>query len=546
MTATRETVATYDYSDECGRLLFQVVRQAPKNFCIRRPDPDQAGEFAWGLGDTRRVLYQLPKLLADRLAPVFFVEGEKDVHTLMDGGLTATTIAGGCNGPWLPEFAETLRGRIVVLLPDNDAPGRAFMERVAQRLAGVAAQIRYVELPNLKPKGDVTDWLDAGGSIKDLLEVVMNVEPLKTVADADGLLRLDQVIPKPIEWLWKPWLPVGKLCLIDGDPGQGKSFVTLDLAARLSRGDVFPDGQPGPAQPTPTLFITCEDGVEDTIVPRLEALKADRSLIHCYQGPMRDGKSIAIPKLPDDFPQLERQIVKSGAKLVIIDPLMAFLGASINSISDQSVRSMLSPLVVMAERLRITILFVRHLNKTNGKQAVYRGGGSIGIIAAMRSGMLIARHPHDRDMRVLAIVKCNLGPEPKSLGFRLVSIDGHLDHIGVSWQGPVDLYANDLVGDVKETITPREWLREALATGPRRVLELLSEAKDCGYSESTINRAKAAMGLTAKQRKDKDGTPAWWWLPPGQTTFDTTPGVAKPAVSVLEPLTDLEPIAPSL
>ncbi len=216
---------------------------------------------------------------------------------------------------------------------------------------------------------------------------------------------------------------------------------------------------------------------------------------------------------------------------------MAFLSASVNSISDQSVRQVLTPLAALAEKLGVTIVFVRHLNKTNGAQAIYRGGGSIGIIAAMRTAMLIARHPHDRELRVLAMVKCNVGKEPKALGFRLEESPRMPDATELVWKGELDLHANDLVGDVKNTMKPKEWLQLALADGPRLANEIIAEGAAEGFSEPTLNRAKAALSITAKQRTGKDGKRAWWWLLPGHTGAG-----GQSAADVLKSLDDFEPL----
>ncbi len=150
-------VATYPYCDESGALLYEVVRVEPKTFHQRRPDG--AGGWLWNLGDVRRVLYRLPGLLAEPRRAVFVVEGERDTDTLIGMGLLATTNAGGAL-KWRPEYAEPLAGRPIIILPDNDGPGRRHALMVAQSLHGVAASVRVVELPGLPPKGDVSDWLE--------------------------------------------------------------------------------------------------------------------------------------------------------------------------------------------------------------------------------------------------------------------------------------------------------------------------------------------------------------------------------------------------
>jgi len=164
----RRIVATYPYRDADGGLLFEVVRYAPKSFSVRRPDGN--GGWIWNLGNVRRVLYKLPEVLAAVQAgqTVFVVEGEKDVDNLTRLGLTATTAPGGAAGKWRPEYSEALRGAEVIVLPDNDPPGRKHAQDVAQSLHGVAASVKVLELPGLLPKGDVSDWFKAGGTREEL------------------------------------------------------------------------------------------------------------------------------------------------------------------------------------------------------------------------------------------------------------------------------------------------------------------------------------------------------------------------------------------
>ncbi len=166
-------VATYDYTDEAGELLFQVVRLKPKDFRQRRPD--DKGSWKWTLRGVRRVLYRLPELL--KAKQIFISEGEKDADKLVSEGLAATCNAGGA-GKWLPKYSDTLRGKDCFILPDNDEPGRQHAQKVAESLRGKARSIKIVELPNLPEKNDVSDWLAAGHTKNELLELTLKVEPV--------------------------------------------------------------------------------------------------------------------------------------------------------------------------------------------------------------------------------------------------------------------------------------------------------------------------------------------------------------------------------
>ena len=162
-------VATYDYRDESGNLLFQVCRMDPKMFRQRRPDAK--GGWNWSVKGTRQLPYRVPELMADTKRGVVIVEGEKDADRLAGLGLLVTCNAGGA-GKWRPEYAEHFRGRAVAILPDNDDPGQQHADAVARSLHGTAASVRIVALPKLPPKGDVSDWLDAGGTIDQLRELI--------------------------------------------------------------------------------------------------------------------------------------------------------------------------------------------------------------------------------------------------------------------------------------------------------------------------------------------------------------------------------------
>ena len=167
-------VETYDYHDTAGRLLSQSVRYEPKRFRQRRPDGN--GGWIWNLKDTRRVLYRLPDLVSSDSNPVFIVEGEKDADRLAKGGLTATTNPGGA-GKWRSDYNEALKGRDVVILPDNDEAGKKHAEKVAKALRLVAASIKIVQLPDLPDKGDISDWLDADHTVEDLQRLISETQP---------------------------------------------------------------------------------------------------------------------------------------------------------------------------------------------------------------------------------------------------------------------------------------------------------------------------------------------------------------------------------
>ena len=229
-------VATYDYVDEAKTLLYQVVRMAPKKFLQRKPDG--SGGWIWKLEGTRRVPYRLPQILAAVAGRrVIICEGEKDVQTLERLGFVATTNAGGA-GKWLPEFAGYFRGAHVVVIPDNDESGRDHARAVKASLDPVAASVRIVDLPGLPAKGDVTDWVNAGGTAESLKALVLAPEPgAPTLLDAvKSVSRFKtEAIPPGVDFPWSPiqrrtrGLRPGWFSILAGYPGSGKSAAALEI-----------------------------------------------------------------------------------------------------------------------------------------------------------------------------------------------------------------------------------------------------------------------------------------------------------------------------
>lgn len=246
----REPEAVYRYVDEEGALLFEVVRFPGKDFKQRRPDGN--GGWIWGLKGIRRVLYHLPEVLAAvrEGRTVFIVEGEKDAENLARLGLTATTAPGGA-GKWQAEYSEALRGACVVILPDNDEPGKKHAEAVAKALAGVAAEIKVVELPGLPPKGDVSEWLAAGGTKEELLALVEAAEPWQPPGETKEDAGPSSVLTLPV---YAPWLEAlsqtrycadrfGNLCYVKySQDGDREEIPIANFVARPVREVVRDNG----------------------------------------------------------------------------------------------------------------------------------------------------------------------------------------------------------------------------------------------------------------------------------------------------------------
>jgi hypothetical protein len=518
---------TYPYHDETGTLLFEVLRyRAPdggKTFKQRRPDG--RGGSVWNLDRVRRVLYRLPGLQGQET--VFVTEGEKDADRLVTLGLIATTNPQGA-GQWREEYTAQLVAagvKLVVVLPDNDDPGDKHAVAVARSCLTAGLAVKVVRLPELAPKGDVSDWLAVGHTCEELAHVVkaVSLAALVDLESAAGrpdagpvLVRLADVAPERVSWLWPGRVARGKLTLLAGDPGLGKSFLTLDMAARVSTAGQWPDG--GRAPSGNVILLSAEDGPADTIRPRLDALGADVSRIHLLCAVRRDDTERAFC-LAADLPALERAIRETDSGAVVIDPLTAYLGKT-DSYKDAEVRGLLAPLAALAERYKVAVVVVMHLAKDSQRRAIHRAGGSVGFVGAARVVLAVGKDDDDQDRRLLVPVKTNLSAPPGALAYRIVPVSP--DVARVEWEAaPVaNVDADALLGprdlaDREERRDADELLRELLADGERESAEMLRASEGNGISRRTMFRAKARLGVTAHHRGQpgKRGG-AWYWRLP--------------------------------
>jgi hypothetical protein len=333
--------------------------------------------------------------------------------------------------------------------------------------------------------------------------------------------RVADVARERVTWLWPGYLPVGKVVVLDGDPGLGKSTLTADLAARVTVGKPMPDGSGG-GEPGAVVLLSAEDGLADTIAPRLELAGADLDLVTVIEHlELPDGKPVPL-ELPTDLDQLEAVVRDVRARLVTIDPLVAYLAGTVNANRDQDVRRALHPVTDMAERTGAAIVVVRHLRKAATDSAVQRGGGSIGIIGAARVGLMVAPDPADPDRRILAVTKSNVAAIPPAMAYRLLP-DDLLGVAAVAWEGATGHRADDLLaGAAERPALKRELaehlLRELLANGPRLRSEIEEAAEDAGIGWRTMEAAKAGLGVWSEQRPEpgKRGPGSSWWRLPDE------------------------------
>jgi hypothetical protein len=327
------------------------------------------------------------------------------------------------------------------------------------------------------------------------------------------VVALSQIAPEPLRWLSPGRLAAGKITLLDGDPGLGKSTLLCEFAARISRGDPLPGGDAAP--PRPVVLMSAEDDPYDTIRPRIDAAGGDPRRVIAFATLPNDASNETLGAIPDHLYVIEEIITRTRAALLIIDPLVAFLARGHNANSDQGVRRAFHALKGLAERTGVAIVAVRHLNKSMTANPLYRGGGSIGIIGAARCALLLAPDPDDAERRILASTKDNLGLPPPSLAFRLLSSPGS-DVARVVWEGESQWTAGQLLRESASGVPThslladaREWLRAALADGPRSARDILREARDAGIGRDLLYAARKLESVAIAKERVPGGR--WVW-----------------------------------
>lgn len=305
---------------------------------------------------------------------------------------------------------------------------------------------------------------------------------------------------RKVDWLWYPYIPYGKITIIQGDPGEGKTTFVLSLLSILSNGEKLPCTEEKISGKA--IYQNTEDDNADTIKPRLEKHGANCANICFIDKP--DG----LISLDDE--DLEQSVIESEAKVLVLDPIQAFIGENIDMNRANVVRPRMNKLKELAASTGCAILLVGHLNKNSGGKASYRGLGSIDFSAAARSILVIGRAPDDDSVRVLAHQKSNLGPLGDSLGFTLN--DGR-----VEWIGKYDMTADELMsssGSEKgknKYSDATELLLSLLSSGPKSYTEIMEAAAHEGIGNRTVIRAKGALRVVSKKSANE-----WYWSLPDE------------------------------
>lgn len=381
--------ASYDYTNESGDLLYQVLRyrlaSGKKDFRQRRPDG--AGGWIYDLEGVRRVLYCLPQIIASVDIPVVVVEGEKDAERLNElfeeqqVRMVATTSAQGANdtGRW-EGYAGLLRDRDCILIPDNDAAGQRHARGIASFLHGNVKSIKMVGLPGVGPKGDISDWLDQDNCLDDLWTLIVDApdwDPLTAPAEEVELdagrdaTAADLVKANAgTRWLWPNWIPLGVLTLLTAEPSTGKTRLGLDLTRRIALGLEWPDGQPmdlGDRRPVVLWIPADNQHSELSDAPASFGFPPEMIILNTTVGNLYGGTELSQD---DQLEDLEARIVRQQPALVIIDTITNTSEAKSQDTSDA--KRQYKPLQDIAKRTGASIMCVTHTNvagKTLGRRA---------------------------------------------------------------------------------------------------------------------------------------------------------------------------------
>ena len=309
------------------------------------------------------------------------------------------------------------------------------------------------------------------------------------------MIRMSEVQSQEIEWLWYPFIPYGKLTIIQGDPGDGKTTMVLNLAAKLSKGEAL-DENMKVTEPVNVIYQTAEDGLADTVKPRLELAGAD-----CERIIVIDESDKSLSMVDE---RLEQAIVRTGARLLILDPIQAYLGGGMDMNRANEARDMTKKLGALAEKTKCVIILIGHMNKASGNKAAYRGMGSIDFFAVARSVLLVGRVEGESNTRAVVQIKNNLAAfgHPKAFA---------LSEDGFKWLGDYEITVDEVLGGITPKANKMEQAKQMLrelAETQSAVLsnEIFDRANELGISKRTLENAKKELGVQTRKINN-----AWYW-----------------------------------
>lgn len=540
-----EPASLHIYTDRAGAPLYWRMRLKHPGSGEKVVRPFYRNGAGYVLGEPdfagrRKPIYRLHEIVtAPPEHPVWWTEGEQKAEALERLGLVATT-AGGAQADARADL-EPLRGRRVIIWPDHDEPGCEHALRVAALLReiGCTAEIVDVEPLGLPKGGDVIDYLAArpqttAAELEALARLPANAAATedrdlgpqgasraRQPLDAELVTRcVADVLAERVRWLWPGRIARGKVAVIAGHPGLGKSQISLSLAAVVTTGGRWPVDRTT-CERGQVLIVSAEDDVSDTIRPRLEAAGADLSRCHVLDAVKAQEPDGTVTRrgfsLTADLPRLATKLAELGdVALVIIDPVTAYLGET-DSHKAAEVRAVLAPLGEVAACHGAAVVCVSHLRKGGGGDAILQVTGSLAFVAAARAAYIVTKDPQDPARRLLLPAKNNLGDDQTGYAFRVesVALAGDILTSRVSWEAErVTTTADEALAPAQAaeersaTDEAADWLRDLLAAGPMKASDVQREARRAGIGDKPLRAARERLGI--KPRKSAF-TGGWEW-----------------------------------
>lgn len=549
---------------------YRAADGGPIYFRIRVRHPDTGEKWirpmhlngqGYQLGEPKfdglKPLYNLHRLAkASPDALVVIVEGEKAVDALTGIGVLATT-SGGADSAEKADWSHC-KGHPCLIWRDRDEAGENYAAAVEMILRGFGCRVESIDVDalDLPPKGDAADWVSktAGANWAAVMQLPragqseragpeaataeINEPPAKPRGDTRPpaispnprpiLRRFSDIESKPIRWLWPGRIARGKVTMLAGHPGLGKSQVTASLAAIVTRGGTWPVDRTQ-CELGSVVFLSAEDDAEDTIRPRLEAAGADLSrcliLDAVSDGFTSSGTEIRRSfNLRTDLARLAEALALLGdVAMVVIDPISAYLGGA-DSHNNAEIRALLAPLSELAASHAAAVVGVSHLNKGGNNEALLRVTGSLAFVAAARAAFIVTSDKENPERRLFLPLKNNLGRDREGLAFSIQSATvpnptGAIESSKVVWEGQaVTITADEAMAPAlgaeerSDLEDATAFLSSLLSNGPVASKRVRAESEGCGHSWATIRRAQKVLGVEAI--KEGMNGPWVWSLPP--------------------------------
>jgi archaellum biogenesis ATPase FlaH len=473
--------------------------------------------------------YKTRKLKKD--GTVYVYEGEFDCIVMswmlkqVKKKNTATIGVPGA-GIFKAEWRNIFRNKNVILCYDHDPAGQSGILRAYENLYNIASTIKALIWPDkFKASYDVRDFYRDHRNKKltspqIFKKLVRYIQPIDSYIDnlqdevdfpkkhTPALISLSDVESEEVEWMWENRILLGKLSIIADDLGLGKSFLTLYIAACVSKGKPLPDTS-APVQTGSVILLSAEDGLADTIRPRLDAAGADVSKIFALKGIVISNENFLKEfELTKDLEGLEQAIQKpNDVRLVVIDPITAYMGNT-DSHKNADVRRVLAPLATISEKYKVAVIAVTHLNKKDSQKTIYRTMGSLAFVAAARSVWLVIKNKGDNDKRLLLPCKTNLSRNATGLAFSIINGAVEFD------EDPFDVDSlDDLKNDSSPMNTAVTFLKDILKDGSMESKKVTWKAAKKNTSPSTLKRAKKKLNVIATKKGGKKFGNWYWRLP---------------------------------